>query len=116
MASDQLARLFSAINADEQLQQRFQETADVDAFVAMAAELGYTIDASDVEEMLGAQELSDAELASASGGSYDFTDQNEPSMDLGPIPDDLGPAWIGGSPPPPPPTAEWFRKWLGRRS
>ncbi|HEV8023550.1 MAG TPA: Nif11-like leader peptide family RiPP precursor [Candidatus Nanopelagicales bacterium] len=111
MASDQWARLFSAINADEQLQQRFQEAADLDAFVAMAAELGYTIDASDVEAMLGAQELSDAELASASGGSYDFEECFPPSNGMDPIPDDLGPAQIGM---PNPYTAEWFRKRFGR--
>ncbi|HEV8023549.1 MAG TPA: Nif11-like leader peptide family RiPP precursor [Candidatus Nanopelagicales bacterium] len=66
MAREDFQRLLAQIDRDPELRSRVRHTADVDAFVELAASLGFAIDSRDVST--AEIELSDAELAALSGG------------------------------------------------
>lgn len=66
MSREDFQQLLAQVNQNPELRSRFRQTTDVDAFVELAASLGFAIDAGDVST--AEIELSDAELAVLSGG------------------------------------------------
>ena len=70
MSEEQLKACWEAVQADEDLQEKLQGAADLDAFLAIAKEAGFNISKADWLEYQDQQtlELSDEELEKVSGG------------------------------------------------
>ena len=68
MSEEQLKAFWTAVTANEGLQEQLKAAADADAVVAIAKSAGFAISA---EELQRAQaELSDEELEGVAGGAY----------------------------------------------
>jgi predicted ribosomally synthesized peptide with nif11-like leader len=72
MSEEQLKAFWEAVQADEDLQEKLQGAADLDAFLAIAKEAGFNISKADWLEYQANQtlELSDEELESVTGGFH----------------------------------------------
>ena len=68
MTASNLEHLVHTVAADPALQARFAAAESIDEVLAIAADLGYALDASDLSALGGDAELTDTDLAAVAGG------------------------------------------------
>jgi predicted ribosomally synthesized peptide with nif11-like leader len=75
MAEEQLSTLIAKLKDDAGLQEKLKGAADLDAFVALAKEVGFDVSKADLQkyqqgkrELSDREELSDEELEGVAGG------------------------------------------------
>jgi predicted ribosomally synthesized peptide with nif11-like leader len=88
MTDGQITEFLSTVSRDESLRVRWQETASVDEAVALAKELGFSIESADLLDYMDGSVLDDADLTHAVGGSLGSVNLRAEFEGLG-LPDDI---------------------------